>query len=200
MAPVIGRVHQERQRHFEDRRDLERIDAQRDVGLHQPDDRRDDEAGAGRVGRHRPEDFDLRGFEADLLVGLAQRGRGGVGVARFDAAAGKADLARVIGQVIGALRQQHRQLVAQHQRHEDRGVRRLAIAEAALDLDLGRPDRRRGEARAQRCRREARGVDRRQMVVDAEDRQVLRVEGQRHRLCGHGSRRVDLSDSRPAFP
>jgi hypothetical protein len=62
----------------------------------------------------------------------------------------------MIVEVVGALRQQHRHLVAQHQRHEHRRVRRLALDEAALDLDLRLPERRCGEALAQRHRIDAR--------------------------------------------
>ena len=82
MALVVGRVHQPGQRHLEHLGDLERIEPQRDARLHQADHRRDDEAGAGRVGRQAAEDLDLDRLEADLLVRLAQRGRDRVGVAR----------------------------------------------------------------------------------------------------------------------
>ena len=49
---------------------------------HQCDDRRDDEAGARRVDRQAAEHLDPARGEADLLLGLAQRGRDRVGVAR----------------------------------------------------------------------------------------------------------------------
>ena len=113
-------------------------------------------------------------LEADLLVRLAQRGGRGVGVVGLRAAAGEADLARwlvrwsvrcVSSTVTG---------VALDQRHQHRRMHRFAVDEAALRLDLRRPDRRRDEALAQRRDRQPRSLDRRQVVVDPEDRQFLR--------------------------
>ena len=132
----------------------------------------------GRVGRQAAEHLDLERLEADLLVRLAQRGRRRIGIAGLGAAAGKADLPRMVVQVVGALRQQHRHLVAQDERHEHRGVGRRALDDASLDLDLGLPRRRRDEALPQRSRVEARRRDRGQMVVGAENRQALGIERQ----------------------
>jgi hypothetical protein len=65
-------------------------------------------------------------------VCLTQCGGRGVGIFGLRAAAGKADLAGVVGQVVGALRQQHRDRAALDQRNQDRRVHRLAVDEAAL--------------------------------------------------------------------
>ena len=69
-------------------------------------------------------------------------------------------------------------LVAQHQRHQHRGVRRLALDEAPLDLDLGLPGRRRDEAPPHRGRVDARRRNGGKVIVDAEDGQALGIERQ----------------------
>ena len=188
MVLVVGGIHQPAERHLEHLGDLDRIDLQRGARTHQADHRRDDEAGSGGVGRQAAEHLDLERLEADLLVRLAQRRRHRVGIARLGAAAGKADLSGMVVEVVGALRQQHRHLVAQHQRHQHRRVRRLALDEATLDLDLGLPERRLGEAPAQRDRVDARRRQRWQVRVDAEDRQALRIESRPTRRAGRPHR------------
>ena len=77
MAPMVRRVHQERERHFEDLGDFEGFGLDAEAGPHERDDRRDDEAGAGGVGRHCAEHVDVSGFQADLFTRLAQRGGSG---------------------------------------------------------------------------------------------------------------------------
>ena len=91
----------------------------------QPDEGVDPVAGdEGRGRRQRPAQLDRGRVEADLLLGLAQRRRAEVGVARVAAPAGKGDLAGVAAQVGAALgedqarllgpaveRQQHRRVV-----------------------------------------------------------------------------------------
>ncbi len=67
------------------------------------------------------------GVEADLLLGLAQRRRAQVGVARVPAAAGKRDLTGVPAQVGAALGEDEPRLVVGPavERQQDRGVDRV---------------------------------------------------------------------------
>ena len=64
--------------------------------------------------------LDARGLEADLFVGLAQRGRQVVGVLGIDAAARERDLARVMAHAVGALGEHQAGLAAIDDRHEYR--------------------------------------------------------------------------------
>ena len=154
------------------------------------DDRRDDEAGDGRVGRQAPITSTSRASRP--ISSCASRSAVAAASASLGlgAAAGKADLAGVVVEVVGALRQQHREPVALHQRHQHRGVRRLAVDEAALDRDLRRPERAARRSAGAAPRPAGAHLDRRQVVVDAEDRQVLRVEarGPWQALAGRGDK------------
>ena len=107
--------------------------------------------------------------QADLFLGLAQRGGRGVGVMGLGAAAGKADLPGVVAQVVGAAGQQHVQAVAAlHQRHQHRSVRRLAAGEgAAVAGNLRLPGLARGEAPPQRVGGQLEAGHRRQVGVGA---------------------------------
>ncbi len=87
-------------------------------------------------------------FQADLFLGLAQRGVERRGVGRIDLAAGKGNLAGVIVEMRRALRQQHGRLRVVHHRDQDRrGPNRLFAGDdlqhavgaviAALRNDVG---------------------------------------------------------------
>jgi hypothetical protein len=82
----------------------------------------------------------------------------------------------VVGEVIGALGEEHRRLVAQDDRDQHRRRGGFPVDDALLDLDLRLPRRRRDEAQPDRGRQDARGIDRREMGVESDDRQVLGIE------------------------
>jgi hypothetical protein len=86
----------------------------------------------------------------------------------------------VVGQVIGPLGKEHREFVTLDQRHQHGRAHGWPFVEASLDLDLGRPSRRRGKAPTQRLRRQARRRHWRQVVVGPEYRKRLRIEAQGH--------------------
>ena len=122
MPLLVGRIEQERQRHFEDVGDFDRVRDERKRRLDPADDRRDAIAGHRLVVGEAAEQRHAVARQADFLLGFAQRRGLDIGVVGFDAAAGKADLAGVVGQVGAALRQQDRQPVgAIDQRHEHGG-------------------------------------------------------------------------------
>ena len=86
-------------------------------------------------------------------------------VAGFAAAAGKAHLAGVVAQVVGAAREQHGQaLLARHQRHQNGGFGGLAAPEQAAVAGMfgleGQPG---GKALAQGLGLQPLGRQRRQM-------------------------------------
>ena len=173
VAPVMRRVHQKCERHLEHLGHFERIGSHFETRSHEGDHRCDDEARAGGVDRQCAEHVHMRRMKSDLLPRLAQRGGGRVTILGFGAPARKTDLAGMVAQVIRALRQQHCQFAAFDQRHQHRCVGRRAFDEARLGGDLGRPERRRQKALAQRGRAQLQPGDRRQVVIDADDRQFL---------------------------
>jgi hypothetical protein len=107
VALVVGAVEQEIERRLEHLGHLEIVQLQVQRRSHQPDHRCDHETGAGAVLRQATENLDLRRNQPDFLLGFAQRGGLGRGIAFFAAAAGKADLTGVVAQMRGALGQQH---------------------------------------------------------------------------------------------
>jgi hypothetical protein len=78
--------------------------------------------------------------------------------------------------MIGALRQQHRRLVAKDERNEDGSAGRAALDDAALADDLRLPGRRADEAQAQRRRVDARRRDGGKVRIGTEDGDVLGLE------------------------
>ena len=73
------------------------------AGLDQPDERIDGVVGGDRRRRlQRADQLDGVGRQADLLLGLAQRGQAQVGLVVVLAAAGERDLAGVAAQVVAA--------------------------------------------------------------------------------------------------
>jgi hypothetical protein len=82
----------------------------------------------------------------------------------------------VVVKMVGALREQHRRLAAQDERHEHRRVGRCAIDDAALAQDLGLPGRWPDEAQAKRRRIDARRRNRGKMRIRTEDGDVLGLE------------------------
>ena len=105
---MISRIQDERQRHLEDFGDLERVDGQRERSSNDADDGSDLETCSGDISIEPANDRDVVPREPDLLLGLAQRRRGRIGVALFDAAAWERDLSGMSRQVRSALRQQYR--------------------------------------------------------------------------------------------
>ena len=167
MALVVGRIHQEIERHLEGLGDLMRrnrqAEARRDEGHH----RQDAEAGAGLIGVEIAGDIDMGAGKADFLLGLAQ-GRLGRGLARVDLAARKGDLARMGAEMVGAAGQQHmgpvRMLDDRHQ--HGGGPERRPLMRLDPDIRVGRieimvaPQPRHAAGRQQ-------GADRRRLPVGA---------------------------------
>ena len=116
---VIGRVEDVQQRHFERHIDFAAIERERKTGLHEADHRRHPEPAQHELRLEIAREGYVLPRQADLLLGLAQRGGERSLVARFDAPARKADLPGVILEVRGALREQHGESVLViDQRHE----------------------------------------------------------------------------------
>ena len=78
---------------------------------------------AGAVAIQETDGFDVPSLQADFLVGLSQCGLDDVGISWINTATGERNLARVLFQGIGALRQQDREFVAQDNRHQHGCVR-----------------------------------------------------------------------------
>ena len=77
-------------------------------GLDQANHRRDHEPGARHVGVEPADDFDVPAIEPHLLFRLAQRRFRRPAVLRLDVTTGEADLTRMVGEMRGALGEQHR--------------------------------------------------------------------------------------------
>lgn len=130
-AHLIARA-QDLQREGEQGLDLGRVRLQVELARvgDAPDERVDPVAGDEGVGRRQLlAQLDDGGIEADLLLGLAQRGRTEVGVLGIAAPAGKRDLARVAAQVGAALGENEPRLVIRPaiERQEDGGFGRQMI-------------------------------------------------------------------------
>ena len=113
-------------------------------GVEQADDRRDRVGRDGRVDRQPADDLDLVRLRGPLPRAPSRSAVAiGVGVFRVGAAAGEADLAGVVVEVVGAARQQHRQAAGtSHERDQHGGVAHRAIDEAlAVADELGHPGR-----------------------------------------------------------
>jgi hypothetical protein len=136
-------------------RQLRRIGLEHNRWLDPAYDRRHSIAGHGFVVGQAPERLHAIARQGDLFLGFAQRGSDRVGVLGLDAAAGKADLSWMVGQVGAALGKQHRQAVrAIDQRDQDGRGRGHAFAarQAASVGKIGRRHRRRSlEPLAQPC-------------------------------------------------
>ena len=166
-AVVVAPVEDVGERHLERLGDLVRVDRQRVGRRDDADDRGDLEPGAGDVGVEPADDADELARQADLLLGLAQRGGDGVGILLLDPAAGKRDLPGMRREMRRALGQQHascRRMVDQRHQHrgraQRRGGRRLAgvevVVAARRRAHLGGLDRIVGAAEAAPAGRPAR--------------------------------------------
>ena len=137
---VVGRVHQEAQRHLEHRVDLVLVDVELKARPDDAEDRRDAEAAAGDIIRHPADDLDLVRPNADFLLRLAQRGelRGRVGV--VDAPARKGHLPGMAAQRFGALGQDDGRLVGMiDDRDQHRGVAQLDLPQVVQARMAGIP-------------------------------------------------------------
>ena len=144
---VIGRVEDVQQRHLERRLDFARSSSSAKPGCTKPT------TGVTQKPRQHQMRLEITGErhvlarQADLFLGLAQCRRQRAFVGGFDAPARKADLAGVILQVRGALRQQHRQSVLviddrhQHRRCSRRGGKVLPNGCIDLRRESGRHGR-----------------------------------------------------------
>lgn len=107
LADVLARVQHHRQWHLEDLCNF-RLGWLERTGLLDPADHwRDAKAGAGGIVVEIPEQLDTRRRQADLFLRFSQRRCGSRCIGGIAGAAGKADLAAVFAQMIGATRQHH---------------------------------------------------------------------------------------------
>src|SRR5690606_13527714 len=93
LPAVIGRVHEEGERHLEGRIDFFGIEVERKAGAHHRKHRRDAVAAAGDIVGQPSDYLDMVRGKSDFLDRLAYRRRCGRAVLRVDSAAGKGDLA-----------------------------------------------------------------------------------------------------------
>jgi len=140
----------------------------------------DNKARARRVGWHAAQDLNARGVEAHLLLCFTQRRGDRVCVAWLATPTRKADLAGVLLQMGGALRQQHRRLVAHHQRHEHGRRNRIRRLVPTLDLDIWMPDRWLLKALHQRRTHQALGMDGGELVVVAQQFRHAGIDCESH--------------------
>jgi hypothetical protein len=137
---VIARIHQEAERHLEDLGHLMRGKLQRETRAHQTDHGHHGKAGAGDIGIQRTEHADMAAVQSDLFLGLAQSRRDHVRILGIDAAAGETDLPGMVGQMRGALGQDHAFAVfIGHDRHQHGGRIERALAErrhARIELEV----------------------------------------------------------------
>ena len=121
VATVIDGVEDERERHFEDLCHLVPVDGQLSEFLDPADERIDPETGDGGVRRQATQEFHPFRRKADLLEGLAQSGFRRARVTCLYPASGKADLSRVVAQMLGPPgKDDGRSLPARDQPHQDR--------------------------------------------------------------------------------
>src|SRR3990170_599566 len=106
-ALMILRIEEKRERHFEGFRNLERIELELERRLDPAHDRRNPEPRWNFVIGKTADELDAAARQTDFLFRFAQCGCGAIAVGGLDAAAGKADLARMVVQMLSALRQQH---------------------------------------------------------------------------------------------
>ncbi len=131
---VIGRIEQERQRHFEYFGNLEFIEAQIERRSDQSNNGSDLETGTGAVFGQVTDDLDMTSGEADFFGRFPKSGFSGRSIAFFATPTWKADLSRVVLQVCGALGQQHRWFQgAVHDRKQHRGRGQRFVADPILE-------------------------------------------------------------------
>ena len=174
---MIGRIHQEDQRHFESLRDLVIVELEGMSGLDQPDHWRHHETAAGEVLRHGTEHLDVRAMQPDLFFGLTQGGGNRRGIARFGAPAWKGHLPGVRSQVGGTFCQQDRQAGrSTHQRHQH-GSRPGQIRRGPIAIvdHFGRPVGRLMKTPTDRVRAQPGKFNRRQPRRAVIDRRQTRV-------------------------
>src|ERR1700730_7252790 len=134
---VVLRIHQERERHLEGIVDFRLVDAQRKAGPDFCHRRQDAEPEARAVEVEIADRIDEAAIEPDLFPGLAQRSVERRSVGRVDLAAGKRDLAGVVVEVGGALRQQHGRLRMIDDPDQHRGGTDRLFAGDDLEHPLG---------------------------------------------------------------
>ena len=125
-ALVIGRIHQEGQRHHEGflhllRRQHKRLGLHR--GIQQSHHGIDPIPRAGGHAGQAAQHLDLMTRQANLLGGLAQGALGGRGIVRVQPAARKGNLPPVMAQPVAAHRQQHAQPLGRGQQRHQHGSR-----------------------------------------------------------------------------
>ena len=100
---AVAPIAQRGERDLEDFGDFFRIRAHLDRTMHQADKRRDENlGGARRAAFEAAQHLDVPRFDADLLVGLAQRGREQMRIATIEASSGKRDLSAMTRKPIGS--------------------------------------------------------------------------------------------------
>ena len=154
MAPEVGGIEGEGQRAFEHLGDLMGVGVYFDRRRDHADDRRHQEPGHGGMVLDLAEDAHPVRRDAGLLLQLTQRRRPRVLIIRLDAPAGEADLPGVIGKMVGAPGQQHRDAAGAHDQGHQHGGRdqRLVHLERQIVL-FGADDRVRVHHRRQRIQR-----------------------------------------------
>jgi len=185
-ALVMARIHQVRERHFEDVGHFRRVRTQGEPGAQDADHRRDEKTGAGTIFGQTTEHLDARTLDADFLVRLAQGRIDRRGVARFETAARKCHLPRVIAQMVRALGQQKGIAVRMlDDRHQDRRRTRFGLVAAKAVVELfGLPRRRMCQPFAQRGHAQALERHRSKPVMRFLHRERTRIET-RARRCLH---------------
>ena len=149
MLLVIGGVHQEEKRNFEDFSDLAGFRVQIERRLHHRHYWRHAKTGSGAVLGQIAKDLDVAGGQADFFARFTQGGFRRRGVLWLESPARKADLPRMIAQMRSALGEQYRRPArAQHNGKEYRSGRQFFVADALLD-DENAARRKRLQHRAQ---------------------------------------------------
>jgi hypothetical protein len=143
VALLICGIEQEGKRHFEHVGDFDRVRRQRKRRLDPADDRRHAVPGHRLVLGEMAENRDLRRRKADFFGCLAQRRCHERRVFRLDASAGKADLARMVGQRRAALRQQHLQPRGAVDERDENGRGRWRALAPGKPEAIGQIERRR---------------------------------------------------------
>ncbi len=124
---MVLRVHQEGKRHLENIGDFIRVGMHVERRFHHRQNGRDRKTAPGEIARQIADDLSPIGCKPDLLIGLAKRCPLRRAILRVDCAARKSDLAGMLAQRIGALRQEQRGFrSAIHHRHKNGGVAHLS--------------------------------------------------------------------------
>ncbi len=124
---MVLRVHQEGKRHLENIGDFIRVRMHVKRCFHHRQNGRDRKSATGEITRQVADDLRTIRRKPDFLIRLAQCSPFRRAVLRVDCAARKGDLAGMLAQRIGALRQKQCGLrSAIHHRHQHGGVAHLS--------------------------------------------------------------------------